>query len=1269
MKLPRSPKLVLPDRVPRPVLIGTGVLVICLIGAGMAVPHMMDGTRQGRALATQLAAATGQQVRIEGPVTVSLFPRPHIAITNLRLLSLDGRQALLSAPRVDVNAGLLSLLSGNYSANQIRLVQPTINLSVAATLSLPALSALQIDSIAIDEGTLNLGHGGRQEAISGISGSIHLPSAATLLRGDLTGSWRQAPIQLSFDLSSPISKTVGSVGYLKADIGASEASLSLTGNFDLFSTSPKIDAELEIKAGQAAGLWALASSLGLAGVAPNDAALRQALSLSGHVAGTAEAVSFPALTLQLGAWAATGQARYTFGPNAGLSLALKADALDLAQWPSLAAFTQTRQFTLGANWLGAFDIRCAGLVNGAFTTGPIALKGSLSRSTLKIETATIQLPGEAQAQFIGALTAQGSAPTLIDGTISAQSLRLRETLQGLGLSPATGLDDAALRQASLKASVRGSWPRPSITAIEGNLDGVTLRGQMAARANEGLYDASFTLDQLDLDRYAADFTAPGWLWTLPAANVNLTIRQMRAGGRSAENVTLSAQTGDNLLTIRSLSAADFGGNAVQVSGTLAPSDEQNSDLLLRLTTPDYAQLRQSFPPAARLLPEVLSQALSGAMDVSLRIRRGGGVFQQYSSVITGDGRIDVVKSERPDQPSGFKLRIQNRETAGLLRLIAPSLPVGMMTRLGPTDIYAEGTAQPTGEWQLTSVQGQVAGSVVRSGTLMLRPGTTPVVTGSLAVSALDADQWQRAFDGVAPALPLAASLDMTVDRLTVQGQALSQVSGQVRLTPPGSLAFSNLAGGWQGGRITLNAEASYRPSYALKGSLDVREANVLLSGGSRFGLSGMMDLSVRLDGQGSDMASLWRSFSGDGEFSMDSGSFRGMDFAALTEALQNRQQRATVGIDALLARGGETALSSFGGDFMIDEGQLRIPQLRLRTPSASIDGQVAMDLALMRVDVQSDISLRELSGAPAIHMAMAGLPTALEARFEASALARHLQMGTGPAAVMAAIPAQPDESTNGASGVKSASSKGTSPSTVQVHNETPEDTVKISGTSGLSLPEPQEPVPPALAQFDAAPTTPDAAQDAEAIAAVPPASAADLAAVEPAQIRHAPAGRDSAERLSRQMADMPRTTTSAARRPVRPAPDLTAQAAPLDGERPLSIDELLSAMPALQDQAAAAVAEARNPAAGGSVSRAMRRPDRSATSSAGMDTSIASGFGAAATSAAKAADTPTGPREVRTKGLTIRLPNAPADGDEDESSKAYVPAANVSDLMNRIEGN
>lgn len=952
--------------------------VLALAGVLSLLPGMVDGTRHGQKLATQLAEATGQRVRIAGPINISLWPTPHIALQGVSLANPATGQTWLSVPRLDMHVGWVSLLSGEYAADDITLQQPAMDVTAADMKALQLRSdALPVQLIHINDGRLTFA-AAQTETISEISGSVQLANALTLLQASLSAQWRDAPLRTEISFT-PESAGLAE-GYVSVDVGAAEASLNFFGTVNPAQANYSPVGRVDVEAAQGSALWGLLASLGQLPPAPADQGLASALKLRAEVDGSNGTIDMKEASLRLGEWEATGLARMVGGASGGLSLALRGGDLDLAAWPSLMQQVSQRRLDIPASWIAAFDLSLDGSHYGTLVTGPIVLKGDVAQGALTFKQAAVTLPGATTLGFSGQL--KGSE---VSGDLNIDSLQLREFLQAAGQSLPADLPEGALRQLKARFKLAGPMSLPAISEFTATLDNTQLSGQLSRRADGSQYDANLRIDQMALGTLLQGSALPGWLWQLPPSNVNLSFGQLSLGDQVARDVTLSASLTPGRLTLTNLVAADFGGNVLRLSGSMGQDANADTDLTLRLTTPDFAKLQALMPAARALVPLALADRLSGASDMTVRFKRGNGLDQKLYSLGLGSGKLELVTTSRAGEPEQLKLRLQNRDTAELLRLLAPQLLVRRDATLGLTDIYFEARAgeQPQ-QWQVSALQGQLAGLQVLGGNMTYAAGSVPQVSGQVQLRNANLDLISETIDTAALGGLMRSQLLVEAVEMTLGGEKLGNVSAQVSSLGEGQYGVRNLSADWSEGKLAGNLQFQLAPTLALKTDLLLTGANVNLRGSPRYGVSGMMDMSLKVEGRGHDMASLMASLNGEGDVTIDGGDLSGVNFAALANLLSRTKKPEA--FSAQLERGGESPISTFGGDFVIEDGQLKAPVLRLNTPSVSAEAKVDVDLTGPLVTATADVTFDDIDNQPVLGVAVNGPPQALAVQYDTTRL-------------------------------------------------------------------------------------------------------------------------------------------------------------------------------------------------------------------------------------------------------------------------------------------
>jgi hypothetical protein len=1133
---------------PRSVALWAGGAVGGLaLAVAFMLPQWLDGKTQGRALAAQLASLTGMRVQIEGAVDVALLPSPHLKVNQLRFMSVDGRSTFIKIQQLDLDITLGSLMAGDFVIEDVALIGPELfagshQVGFGQLLEKGSLIAqLGVEGVSIEQGVLNVTGLSGREAVSEIAGRITLPNASTLLQAELAAQWRGAPVHLRADLSAPFGSQP-SLAQVELDVGAAELSVRLSGMLDTLRPGLPLDMAVEARAGQAAAAWALASSLGLAGPVWADAALQQPLQLSAQIKGDGTAYDVTGLQVALGAWQVKGLSRLTFGAEGGISLALTTDKFDLAAWPSLQTLIHKGDTVIPPRWLAAFDLNAGEVNAGPVKLSNANLKGEIKNGTLSFGNISAVLAGDSRLLAKGSLATRKGAVATLDGQVSLESLQLRDLLTALAVPLPQTLAENSLRQFKFSSDVRGTWNNIGFSGLTASLDGSTITGQISPRRNDGTFAATLAVSQLDLAELGSFASLPAWIWQLPPLSLDVHFDRLALADRSAQNVNVQAELAHQLLKLKQVDAVDFGGNKIRLAGTISPDTKQDVDLTVRLITPDFAALGRTLPLAAQLVPPQLASWLEGQTDLSVRLRRQAGQTQQLTSATYSGGKMDVVVTTRPETPVVWKARVQARETAAVLARLVPGALARPDAILGPFDVYAEGVEASDNQWQVRAIQGQVAGAVLRDGELSVAIGSVAKVDGRLSLDTVNLDLWQQVLTLPAVAQSVSGSVLVQSERVMVADNDLSNVSASLTLGAGGEFALQQLQSNWHEGTLTGSVSGRLSVPYSIKGELTVAESKVALAGGDRFTADGVLDMAVRAEGQGASWTDVVRNLQGDGEFSLDSGTLSGIDFAALTEALLDK--RGSPDVTALLERSGESNISSLGGDFNIEDGTLRAPRIRLRTPTASADMTATLELATRRFDSTATISLRELASVPPFELQLTGPLGSLQGRFNSMQLAAYISKGQ---AARAAVVADAKDKNN---------DKDKAAEKSAAADELPSEDVVLRDPD---MPAPPEAKPDEIAGNE---------QTEAELDVTPPVKKASSNKPAPEKA----VGRGTAVATKKPVAESTKTASAAlpARKPTSPTAD--------GPNAPPSIQALLDAMPALQQAASVAVEEEKQAA-------------------------------------------------------------------------------------------
>ena len=115
------------------VFIGVGVIGL-LIVALLIAPSFFDLNKYKPQLIAEVKKATGRDLVVEGPVSLSLLPSPTVSVTGVKFLNLPGSKNpnMVEIRSVTVKPSLFALLGGNIEVSSVTLVEPKIVLEVNA---------------------------------------------------------------------------------------------------------------------------------------------------------------------------------------------------------------------------------------------------------------------------------------------------------------------------------------------------------------------------------------------------------------------------------------------------------------------------------------------------------------------------------------------------------------------------------------------------------------------------------------------------------------------------------------------------------------------------------------------------------------------------------------------------------------------------------------------------------------------------------------------------------------------------------------------------------------------------------------------------------------------------------------------------------------------------------------------------------------------------------------------------------------------------------
>jgi AsmA protein len=225
-------------------LIGIGAIIVVVIAAGVLAPFFISAETYKGQIVARLRDATGRDLRIGGPLTLSLFPNVQVEANDVSVANPPGAQSgtMAKLPKLAVSVRLVPLLSGRIEIDHLALVDPVIDLEIdaqgrpnwsvaspgttaggdASTAGLAALSRLEVKDVTIRNGTVILldRRSNDREELKEVSLTLSLPRPGAPFAATGSEVWRGEKIAFSVQLDRP--------DMLVRQSGRSDLTVSLT---------------------------------------------------------------------------------------------------------------------------------------------------------------------------------------------------------------------------------------------------------------------------------------------------------------------------------------------------------------------------------------------------------------------------------------------------------------------------------------------------------------------------------------------------------------------------------------------------------------------------------------------------------------------------------------------------------------------------------------------------------------------------------------------------------------------------------------------------------------------------------------------------------------------------------------------------------------------------------------------------------------------------------------------------------------------------------
>ena len=613
---------------------GLGGLLVVLLAAVLIVPGLIDWNAYKPEIASEIRKASGRDVALNGDLSFSVLPQPHLSVADARLANPAGAASpdMITLKELRVSVKLWPLLQGALEVDSVELVEPVILLeklpdgsgnwvfapqvaqdagqdgarrggqatNVAPTsspVSTPAASPpkagarstdIRLDSLRIVNGTVIYRDlaAGVNERIDGITaeasaGSINGPFS---LKGEMTA--KGLPLQVQASVGQFAEK--GTIPlFLQLRTSDDTGRLIVKGTVTDVESAPKLSAQLDVAGTD------MAAFLARFGGGAGAAALAAPFSLKAEVEGNEREIELNGLAIALGQTMAAGTAKLSLGDVPVASVSLETDLLDAN---ALAGVVRGEKPSPSAPAAASSPVPArpdsAVGVGAAASSGATVAPGGLPRGIV----ANVSLRADEVAWKQGRAREFVLAANLKDGVLVLETLSAK--IPGNGEIEASGRVAGGEKTGlgyTGKVSARSGNLRATLQWLEATVSGIsadrlrTLSVNASVSGNADQVQVSGIDARLDATRIAGGITLA--LRDRPAFGASVSIDQINldsylpsAGGdgSAAGSPAGGSVPGSKPASVGSSSPGSSGTNSASTGGPLAALREFDANLVLRI---------------------------------------------------------------------------------------------------------------------------------------------------------------------------------------------------------------------------------------------------------------------------------------------------------------------------------------------------------------------------------------------------------------------------------------------------------------------------------------------------------------------------------------------------------------------------------------------------------------------------------------------------------------------------------------------------------------
>ena len=584
-----------------------GILLVIAVAGLLAAPFVVDWNSYRADLEAYGKKLTGRSVKIEGPVSVRLFPWPSLTAEKVTIANPAGLDTpdFANIRRVVVRMTLAGLVRGGIDVESVDIEEPTIHLERLATgegnwlfspsadlIKSDVLSRVRLDQIQLRDGSISFRDHRRGEIVSldDFNAQVDSPGVA--------GPWRLRSLSLYNDRVIDISASTGL--YKEGEpfrFGLRVAAGDHSGfaySFDGAHKDGTVEGQLRIEPAATDD-----------GKTDAEGSFRP-LVFTANVKGNFDQIDLQKIEVspldpRHGGTLTSGEARFKLGQHIDARVNLSAAMLDLDELAGAKSRDLLREAgslaladsllaLLPGNMSLAGNFNVTALKTGGETLDSVAIAIEAEKGALRIAKFSTGLPGRSEMLFKGVYF-PGETGAELSGSLALEANDLRAlTLWAWpeGQDSLGSMWTGSRGRFKMQTEVSLTPARLRLTKTEFELDGERGKAELAVTsAGRGAVDLRIEGNRVDIDSFApqgapAVSAAAGQgigalaALALPHADaadlrLNLKAAELLLNGVTAANVTVDLQSGSNGLDLRTLSIGSVGGAILEATGLILDS--------------------------------------------------------------------------------------------------------------------------------------------------------------------------------------------------------------------------------------------------------------------------------------------------------------------------------------------------------------------------------------------------------------------------------------------------------------------------------------------------------------------------------------------------------------------------------------------------------------------------------------------------------------------------------------------------------------------------